>query len=194
MWKNILLSIITLFLIPLFAFGQVYGQMQLSDFISAKNNNIKKEEDKLLYYKGVAAAKAKNIHLAFMNFRMFVSNGPKSRLAENALFSMGEYYFLTANYPDAVSVFQRLIRDFPGSSAKIFALAYLLEIAQRKDAPENALAAQKEIAASKQLIFLFSESKKYKYKSAFSKNYKALYFIDRIEFYIDEALFTKISF
>lgn len=192
MRKNTLLPILAL--ISLLAFSQAYGQAQTSDFFFPENNNLKKDEDRLLYYKGVAAAKAKDIHLAFMNFRMFLDSSPKSKLAENALFSIGEYYFLTSNYSDAAGAFQRFIKNFPESRAKIFALAYLLEIAKKKTNQEDISALQNEIAASKQLIFLFSESKQYKYKSAFSKNYKALYFIDRIEFYIDEALFTKISF
>lgn len=152
------------------------------------------EADDDLYSQAASYAKNGDFDAAFMSLHLFINNNPPPKLAEKALFSIGEYYFLKSDFFDANAAFERLIKEYPGSKEKVFALAYLLKIAQiRKNKPARDKA-ENEIAASKQLILLFSESKQYKYASLFGKKYKAVYFIDKVEVHIDETLFTTVSF
>lgn len=152
------------------------------------------EANKQLYRQAVKAAGAGEPDAAFMNFRLFSEEFKNSKLAENTIFAMGEYYFLTSDYYDALAVFSRFIQRYPKSKARIFALAYLLEIAKKERDIELAENLAKAIISSRQVVLLFSESKETRYLSPFLKNYKAVYSIDRLEFYIDGSIFTQVSY
>ena len=147
-----------------------------------------------LYYKGVEAARFGDKDFAFMYFRMFLRRQLKSEAASGALFSLGEYYFGVSDYRDATKAFSQFITSYPTSEAKLFALAYLLEVARNKGDQDLAAELTKEIVASKQLSLLFSEFKEHTYISSFSREYKAIFFIDKVEIYIDEEFFSKISY
>ena len=147
-----------------------------------------------LYYKGVHAARFGDKDFAFMYFKNLLREFPESELAESALFAVGEYCFSILNHHDAVKYFSSFINSYPESKAKLFALAYLREIAKLENNPELAEKISKEIVTSKQLRLLFSEFKEYTYWSAFYEQYKAVFFIDKVEIYIDEELFTEISY
>lgn len=147
-----------------------------------------------LYYKGVETARFGDKDFAFMYFRMFLRGHPKSELAEGALFSLGEYYFEVFDYYDTKKTFSRFIASYPKSVAKIFALAYLLEVARDEGNQDLEEKLTKEIVTSKQLSLLFSEFKKHTYTSSFSKKYTAIFFIDKVEIYVDEEFFSKISY
>ncbi len=147
-----------------------------------------------LYYKGVEAARFGDKDFAFMYFRMFLRKHPKSELAAGALFSLGEYYFGVFDHYDATKAFSRFIASYPKSEAKLFALAYLLELARDEGKKDLAEKLKKEIVTSKQLSLLFSEFKKHTYVSSFSREYKAIFFIDKVEIYIDGEFFSKISY
>lgn len=152
------------------------------------------QTDKSLYSQGVRAAKSGELDSAFMNFKMFLDDFKESKLAENALFAVGEYYFLTSNYYDAFATFNRFVRKYPKSKARIFALVYLLEMAKRQKNEEFVENLEKEIISSRQVVLLFIESKESKYLSAFLRNHKAVYSIDKVEFYIDDRFVTKVYY
>ncbi len=147
-----------------------------------------------LYYKRFHAARFGDKDFAFMNFKMFLGDFPKSKLAKEALFAVGEYYFSISDYRDAAKSFIGFIDLYPESKAKLFALAYLREIAKHEKNEELIEKISKEIITSKQLRLLFSEFKEYVYWSAFSNKYKAVFFIDKVEIYIDGDLFTELSY
>lgn len=48
-------------------------------------------------------------------FQAYLSAYPQGALAPNALYWLGESYYVTQNYPIALQSFQRLISEFPGS-------------------------------------------------------------------------------
>jgi outer membrane protein assembly factor BamD (BamD/ComL family) len=114
-------------------------------------------------------------NLAFMQFRTFIQEYPESKYAQQAMFATGEYYFMLANYSEAKETFYKFIEKYPDADSKIFAMAYLLNIATR-------------------LTLLFRKSKEYKYASAFNKNLLAVYSIDSIKFYAQDKLFAEISY
>lgn len=152
------------------------------------------EEGGRLYSSAIREARSGNKDTAFMYFRSFLVNYPDSRYARDALFATGEYYFLISDYADSARAFTRYLDDYPDSPCVSFALAYLLKIAEKRG--EEALVGdlKKKIATLRQMSFLFRESKEYKYRSALFRKHKAVYYIDRAEFYIDGELFAKISY
>jgi len=151
-------------------------------------------EDKRLYSEAVRAARKGKDDFAFMKFNLILEMHPKSKLLERALFATGEYYFQIRNYYDASVTFKKFVLDYPNSKAKLFALVYLLEIARKLEKERLINAIEKEIVTFWQVSLFFRNYKTYKYTSPFSKRYKALYFIDRVEFYIDGQFLTKAFF
>lgn len=152
------------------------------------------QEDKSLYYKGVKAANKGELDFAFMYFHLLLNGFPESEYYAGSLFAVGEYYFLINDYSNATQIFNRFISDFPESKVKPFAIAYLIEIVKKTRKVNIAEEFKKELLSSQHLSLLFRDFEELQYSSALSKNYKALYFIDRIEIFIDDELFTKIPF
>lgn len=160
--------------------------------ISGKN--VYPIEGRSLYYKGLHAARIGNKDVAFMDFKAFLKGFPESKMAKNALFSTGEYYFSISDYRDAAESFVRFIKLYPEAKAKLFALVYLHEIAKSQGNQELVEKISKEIITFKQLRLLFSEFEEYVYWSVFSNQYKAVFFIDKVEIYINEELFKELSY
>ena len=156
--------------------------------------NAYADSDNRLYLQGVRAAKNGEPDVAFMNFKIFMESAGESKFAQNALFAIGEYYFSISNYDEAFSAFSRFIQDYPRSKARIFALSYLLEIAKKQKNITLAEKIEKAIVSARQVVLLFAESKESKYLSSLFKKHKAVYFIDRVDFYIDDVFFTKARY
>lgn len=157
-------------------------------------NRVYSAEDGKLYLQGTRAARQGKFGFAFMYFSMLVRDFPDSKFVNDALFSTGEYYFAMRNYMDAKRAFQQFINGSEQPKAKLFAFVYLMKIAEHSG--NRGLVAEygKEIVTFKQLSFLFRESKEITYVSALSKKYKAVYFIDKVDAYIDEKPFAQILF
>ncbi|MFH1767861.1 MAG: outer membrane protein assembly factor BamD [Candidatus Omnitrophota bacterium] len=161
-------------------------------FLSSRHGYA--QEDKILYDQGIKNAKAGNFDFAFMNFNSLLETFPQSKYEENALFAVGEYYIINSNYRNAKEAFSRFVNDFPQAKAKLFAFAHLLDIAMREKNEKQSEKIKKQIATSQQLSLLFSEYKVFKYSSPLSKRYKVIYYIDKIEFYLDDKLLKQISY
>lgn len=149
-------------------------------------------EDRDLYYRGVKFAKAGQADFAFMDFHGISTDYPNSKFSKNALFAQGEYYFSISDYHDSIQTFQRFISLYPESETKLFALAYLMNLAKIQGKDDSAALFEKEIIRFKHTSLIFKEYKEYKYLSAFSNKYKAQYFIDKIEISINNELFAQI--
>lgn len=152
------------------------------------------QKDKELYDRAVETAGRGDIHFAFMYFRMLLRDFSESKYFKDALFAIGEYYFSIGDYYDAQEAFRKFIKDCPESEARPFALAYLFKIAEKQQREDLTEDLKKRILKLKRLVLLFKDFEEYEYSSPLSKKYKAVYFIDRIEIYIDDGLFTKVSF
>jgi len=152
------------------------------------------QESQRIYSLALKAAKEGDPGYAFMSFRYLLSNYPDSKHREAALFATGEYYFLIGDYTDARPVFIKFVDEYPNSKVRPFALAYLIKIAEKQDQEALAESMEKEIITSQQLILLFRDFKEFRYLSPLHRRYKAVHFIDKIEFYIDGELFAQISY
>lgn len=134
------------------------------------------------------------LDFAFMRFRSYLEGDNGSRHREEALFAVGEYYFWKAAYHDASATFLKLLDEYPDSKSRLFVLMYLLKIAEKTQQETAMKEIRNEIISFKQLILLFKDFKKYEFESPLGKRHKAIYYIDKVEFFVDGELFAKITY
>jgi len=150
-------------------------------------------EDARIYSRALSAARAGQIDFAFMHYRALLKDYPDSKLKARALFAQGEYYFLSPNYREAASYFNEFMRLNPDSQGKLFALAYLLKIAQLQGNQSLEKDLQKSILTLHPVGLVFSEFKEYGYRSPLNRRYKAVFYIDKVQFYAQGEMFVQIS-
>jgi len=151
-------------------------------------------QESLRYREILAAVEHKDIDGAFVLMYSFRNSYPASRFTEKILFSLGEYYFRQGNYYDARAVFTQFLKTYPGSRAELFAMAYMLEIAKIRGTAQEVEDFSRDIVTFMKVSLLFREYKTYEFVSFLRKKYKAVYFIDKVEFYIDDELFTSLAY
>lgn len=151
-------------------------------------------EEKRCYKLGVAASRRGDTDAAFMYFREVVRGSVNSPYYDEALFATGEYYFLHHILHEASAAFSRFLELYPDNPNRIFALAYLLKIAQEKNEPYLAARVRHQIVTMQQVSLLFRDSKQYEYTSCLTRNLKVIYYIDKVEFYANGELFTTIPY
>jgi len=151
------------------------------------------QEDADLFFSAKQSVKNGNRDFAFMQFHSLLRLSKSSFYHQEALFATGEYYFDMANYFDAYTSFSKLIELYPKSEALPFAIVYLLKMEQMHS-QDSEYDLKKKVITFKQISLLFSEYKEYLYESPLGLKYKAIYFIDRVEVYINEAIFETVYF
>jgi tetratricopeptide (TPR) repeat protein len=152
-------------------------------------------EDKDFYYRGIKAARAGQIDKAFSYFDLVLRNlSVSNRYTENALFATAEYYFSINADRDAKIAFRQVASDYPKSITALLSLGYLFNMAKAEGEQESLESIKKEIIGFKQVSLLFRDSEEFKYLSAMNKKYKAVYYIDKVEIYIDGELFQDVPF
>jgi TolA-binding protein len=152
------------------------------------------QEESWLYSRAVSQFKTGNNEFAFLDLFSLTRTYPESKYLENSLFAMGEYHYADRNYSGAADVFAQLLEKFPDSKSTVFAMAYLLKIAQKRNALDIAADLEKAIATFHKLSLVFRSSKAFTYRSASMKKYMADYYIDKVEFYKDGELFAQVSY
>ena len=153
-----------------------------------------KNEDRELFDHAVQSAKSGDKDFAFMYYTQILRDYPKSQFVEAALFARAEYYAFLPDYKQAVVLFNRLLKEYPNSKARLFALGHLLRIAEIQKDTHRIQELKKEITSFKQVSFVFRDFKEFQYLSPFSGKYSAIFRIDTVEFYLEGELFAKVSF
>ena len=151
-------------------------------------------EDTNIRALAIQAAKSGRIDFAYMYYRAILNDYPNSPFAEEASFAHGEYFLMTSNDREAAATFNSFIQRYPQSKSKLFALAHLFQIAAREKNEELKKDLEKKIVNFKQLSLVFRDFKEYEFQSPFLRNYKAIFYIDKIEFYARGELFAKILY
>lgn len=151
------------------------------------------QEDEKIYRRALESAASGDSDSAFMSLHALLSGYPKSPHAEEALFSTGEYYYQQGDLRDASRSFFKILKEYPGSKARIFCYAYLLEISRKEKKSDTARALARALRDSRRLIFLFKETKEVSYTSLSGKQYRGIYYIDKTEIYIDGTLFSSAA-
>jgi len=147
-----------------------------------------------VYSKAVKFAKAGQSDFAFMQYSKLLRNYPMSKYRDRALFATGEYYFQNFGFKQATEAFQTFIDEYPDSDERLYALAYLLNIAKKDSNESFAQSLEKQIINLQQVSFVFRDSKEIAYTSPLFQNHKAVIHIDKIEFYVEGELFAKVSY
>jgi uncharacterized protein YihD (DUF1040 family) len=146
------------------------------------------------YKTAIQAAKTKEMDLCYLYLDSFLRGCPGSKLRDRVLFASGEYNFSRNNFKQATTNFVELVDDYPDFKGKLFALAYLYKIAESAGQEELMEKLKTEIVTFKRVSLLFRNSQKYVYKSPLLKRHKVVYYIDRVEFYLDGESFAQIPF
>lgn len=156
---------------------------------------VSASEDGGIYAMARKMARQGQADFAFMQYQRILRDYPESKYAEPAWFAQGEYNFMIGNYPKAKETFQSFLEKYPLSKGRLFALAYLLRIAQAQNDETKAKEAETEVIKYKQVSLVFRDRQEFRYKSPL-KNYsfKAAIHIDKIEIYAGGELFAKIVY
>ena len=177
MKKVSLLIAVVIAIISILGFGEAHAQ-----------------SDAVLYQTAKKAAATGDNDYAFMCFRSIINSSSRSKFYKEALFSTGEYYYSIGDYRNADRSFSSFLDAYSKDEAFPFAIAYLLRIDAQTRISKTTDDLRKKLITFKQLSLLFSEFKELTYKSPLNLHYKAIYFIDSIEIYINEELFEKVYF
>jgi len=150
--------------------------------------------DDITETRGLAVQEASlgNTRFSFVNFQSLLEVYPTSMYTQDALFATGEYYFLIGDQRNAAESFMHLVNDFPGYKGEIFALVYLLKLAQLRGQTNLANELQNKIVAYKRPVSLFRHTKKYIFTSPMYRKYKVIYHPNSVEFSVDGHPFMKI--
>lgn len=163
-------------------------------FVLVLSGNVFAQELSQLYSQAVGYSKEGNYSFAFMNYSAILRDYPGSKYAETALFAVGEYDYIYGNYSDAVTVLLEFVSQYPDSKAKVFALAYLYSIAERQQEETVLENLKNEIVGLQRLSLLFKNSKQFKFRSPLLRNHKVVYYIDKVDFFVEGELFAEIKY
>jgi hypothetical protein len=128
----------------------------------------------------------------FMHYREHLRD--RTVQSDNALFAMGEYYFLMKDFKDAEDYFNQYLATGKNRSQKLFSYAYLLKIAEAKGQKNLAKKLAKEMTGFRKNIFIFSKSKQESLRSPLKRLHKIIYSIDKVEVYVEGELFAKVIY
>ncbi len=129
-----------------------------------------------------------------MGFQAVLENCPHSRHCLAAAFAQGEYYFLENNLAMANDAFKDFYAKYPRHQEALMALAYLYQIAKIQNLPAGMKEYRAKAASFRQLTFIFNDKKSYKFLSPFQHKHRLVYYINKVELYVNGKLFTEIPF
>jgi len=147
-----------------------------------------------LYSKAVKYARAGQIHFAFMHYNNLLRNYPLSKYRKQALFATGEYYFQESGYNQATTAFETFLDENPDSEDRLYALAFLLNIAIDEKNELSVKGLEKQIIDLQQVSFVFRKTKEIAYRSPMYQNFKVIIHIKKIEFYLEGEFLAKVSY
>ena len=82
---------------------------------AAGGSQIVGAEDQAAYNRAFDALKASDYNGAITQFREFLRQYPKSALADNAQYWLGEGYYVTRDYDNAIAAFRAVGEQYPQS-------------------------------------------------------------------------------
>jgi len=155
---------------------------------------VKASEADVEWRDAISLSKQGENDFAFMDFLTILDDCPNSRYCLAAEFAQGEYYFLQNNLPMASDAFKSFYAKYPRHEEALIALAYLFQIAKIQKSPNDMKEYRNKAASFRQLTFIFNDKKIFKFLSGFQRKHKLVYYINKIELYVNGKLFTEIPF
>ena len=150
--------------------------------------------DTELYHHIQTSVRRGNLDFAYMQMRNILRDYPHSRYRDQAMFGMGEYHFLIPQYKQAEAMFNQYLDNFPDSKGTLFALCLLHQIAEFQSDAAKALDLKNRIIKYKQVSLIFREFQEYKFVSPLNRTYRAVFHIDRIDFFVGDKPLATISY
>jgi hypothetical protein len=155
---------------------------------------VKASEADLEWKEAIGFAKQGENDFAFMDFQTVLDDCPRSSHCLAAQFAQGEYYFLQNNLPMASNEFASFYAQNPRHQEALVALAYLYKIAKIQRQLDAMEKYRHEAATFRQLTFIFNDKKLFKFLSGFQRSHELVYYINKVELYVNGQLFTEIPF
>lgn len=155
---------------------------------------VKASEADLEWKEAIGFAKQGENDFAFMDFQTVLDDCPQSSHCLAAAFAQGEYYFLQDNLQMASDAFENFYVKYPRHEEALIALAYLFQIAKIEEKSNDMEKYRQEAATFRQLTFIFSDKKSFNFLSGFQRRHKLVYYIDKVDLYVNDELFTEVPF
>ncbi|MFA5199291.1 MAG: outer membrane protein assembly factor BamD [Candidatus Omnitrophota bacterium] len=140
------------------------------------------------------AAKSGDKEFALMHFSSVLKNDPDPNHRQEALFAVAEYYYLAGDFPDSLGSLSEFLENYPDSKLRPVALFLLLEISENFNNDSLSKSVEKQIMDLKRIFLVFKEAQEYSFKSPLGLDYKLIYYIDKIEFFINGQLKKQIIY
>jgi len=134
-----------------------------------------------------------DLDIMFMHYRSILNNSMTQQAKKEALFAMGEYFYLSSDYFEAKKHFYDYLRNSPDTSGRIFAEAYLFKMAQFRNDQVAIDHIKSNILTNQPQSYIFRDQKTYEFHSPLKRVHSAVYSIDELKIYIDDEIFVKIS-
>jgi len=131
---------------------------------------------------------------AFMDFRAILDAYPGSSHCLAAKFAQGEYFYYQNDLPMASEEFKDFYARYPRHEEALIALVYLFKISQIQKNAEEAKEYHNKIASFRQLTFIFNDKKYFNFLSGFQHKHKLVYFINKVQLYVNGKIFAEVPF
>ena len=147
-----------------------------------------------IFKKAEKDAKMGHPDFAFMGYRKVLSANPKESYKRKALFAIAEYYYQIADHKSSENYFKEYLKVSKDENGRLFAYVYLMKLAKIEKNESLILGIEEEIKLVKRNSFIFDNTKEYLFESPLNRNHKAVYYIDKIEFYVEKENIASIFF
>jgi mRNA-degrading endonuclease HigB of HigAB toxin-antitoxin module len=94
----------------------------------------------------------------------------------------------------ASDAFKNFYAHYPQHEESLVALAYLFQIAKIQKRPDDMKKYRNKAASFRQITFIFNDKKFFKFHSGFQRKHKLVYYINKVDLYVNGELFTEIPF
>lgn len=147
-----------------------------------------------IYKKAEKDAKKGHIDFAFMGYRKVLSSNPKESYKQKALFAIAEYYYQMLDCKNSTKYFKEYLKVSNDDNGKLFAFVYLMKLAMLENNGALIANLEDEIKLVKRNSFIFDNTKEYRFASPLNREHRAVYYIDKIEFYVERENIASIFF
>lgn len=139
---------------------------------------------------------------AVVRMMSLAKEGPDSPYHKQVTFALGEYYFESKDYGNAVKMFSRFISDYPQDRGAIFAKIMLYKMIgefseeQALDAQEEALIQEirKELFSQPLFLIFYDKKSPRSYESLLFKNSYLVYdYVDQIKVFRNDKSFLELE-
>ncbi len=151
-------------------------------------------EDAKVYDQALKASHGGQKELVHMYYRRILRDFPHSPYARQALFSQGQFQFLHKQDDGAAAAFRAWLERYPDDQARLFAWMYLYQIAKNQNDEAKMRQFRQDILTFRQVGLVFKDSKEFKFRSPLGYMCRAVFRIDRVDFFVEERLFAQVSF